>query len=96
MKRQRFGFSTYIGLGVVIFVMLVGALGYTYVMSNKAEIASRSKDAQSKTIAAERVTAPEVKEKDDLTESLEVLDQASVDDLSEADLNALEAELESL
>lgn len=96
MKLSNFGFSSYVGLGIVIFVALVGALGYTYVLKYKAEVAFIPTTSSTKTIAAETMKAPEVKASSDLGTASETLDDVSVDELSDSDLASLEAELSSL
>ena len=85
------GYSTFVGMGIVIFVVLVGVLGYTYVLNYKAEVARHP--SADKQIAAQTVTVPEVKQTKDLDQALTTLEAASVDDLSQNDLDALEAEL---
>ena len=95
MKLNQFGFSSYVGLGVVIFVALVGALGYTYVMNYKAEVATSDKSS-STMIAAETTKAPEVKKSADLNTASQTLDDVSTDSLSDEDMASLEAELNSL
>ena len=96
MKRGGFGYSALVGLGVVIFVALVGALGYTYVMNYKSEVASAPKSTQTTAIAAETIKAPEVASTTDLDAAASTLDDASVDLLSDDDMASLEAELDSL
>ncbi len=96
MRRGNLGFSSFFGLGAIIFVVLVGALGYTYVMSTKAEVASTVKSTSAHTIAAETTKAPEVRSTSDLSAATATLDNVSVDDLSEDDIASLEAELNNL
>ncbi len=96
MRRSNLGFSGFFGLGVIIFVALVGALGYTYVMSTKAEVASTVKSTSADTIAAETTKAPEVHSTSDLNTATATLDDVSIDELSDDDIASLEAELNSL
>ena len=96
MKMSNFGFTTYVGLGVVIFIALVGALGYTYVLNYKVEVASTPTRSSTKTIAAETMKAPDVKKSSDLSTATNALDDVSVDELSYGDIASLEEELNSL
>lgn len=85
------GYSTFVGMGIIIFVILVGALGYKYVLSYKAEVARGQ--TGSNQIAAQTMKVPTVNNTDDLDAALVALDTASQDNLSQTDLNSLEAEL---
>ena len=88
------GYSTFVGMGIIIFVILVGALGYTYVLNYKAELPRGH--PRSKQIAAQTMKVPTVKNTSDLDTALTALDTASQDNLSQGDLSSLEAELNSL
>lgn len=94
MKHLTAGYSAAIGLVVVIFVVLVGALGYTYVLNYKAQVASVPN--QGKAIAAQTVTVPAINSSSDLDAAVTSIDTAAIDELSDADLQALESELNSL
>lgn len=85
------GYSTFVGMGIILFVVLVGVMGYTYVLNYKAEVASVPKG--SKQIAAQTVTVPQVKSAKDIDTAMTTLQAASVDDLSQNDLSSLETEL---
>ncbi|QQS22044.1 hypothetical protein IPM09_00635 [Candidatus Saccharibacteria bacterium] len=95
MKNYNQGHAAIFGLVVVVFVVLVGALGYTYLITSKAEVAVNNPSA-GKSIAAENSTVADVKTAKDLDAALSALDTASVDSLSDADLTALEQELNSM
>ena len=88
MKRVIRRYRSITGLVAIMFIVLVSALGYTYVLNYKAHVASAPAQ-QSQTIAAENTEVPEINETNDL-------DAASVDSLSEADLQSLEHDLNSL
>jgi hypothetical protein len=94
MSTTPRGYSTLVGMGIVLFVVLVGALGYTYVLNYKAEVATLPTTGRA--IAAQTVTVPQVNESKDLDAALATLDAASVDQLSSNDLSSLEAELNNL
>lgn len=94
IKQSTRELSIYTGLITAIFVVLVGALGYLYVLNYKADVATTPHQTQ--TITAQTVTVPAIEETDDLDAALQTLDAASVDTLTDADLNALETELENL
>lgn len=85
------GYSTFVGMGIIIFVVLVGALGYTYVLNYKAEVARVP--TSGKQIAAQTVSVPQVKDTKDIDTALTTLEAASVDNLSQNDLSTLESEL---
>ena len=73
------GHIAFASVVVVVFVVLVGALGYTYLVNMNAEIASNDKDTES-------LVAPEIAQTSDLDKALEVLDDADLDaDLKELD-----------
>ena len=95
MKRVIRRYRSITGLVAIMFIVLVSALGYTYVLNYKARVASAPAQ-QSQTIAAENTEVPEINETNDLDAALATLDAASVDSLSEADLQALEYDLNSL
>ncbi len=94
MKHLTKGYSAAVGLVVVIFVVLVGALGYTYVLNYKAQVATTPN--QGKSIAAQTVEVPNVASPADLDKAIDVLDAAAVDELSATDLQALQNEMNSL
>ena len=83
------------GLVVVIFIVLVSAVGYTYVLTYRAQVAS-APEQQSTAIAAESTAVPTIEQPSDLDDALAALDAASVDNLSDAELQALEADLNNL
>ena len=87
------GYSTFVGMGIILFVVLVGVLGYTYVLNYKAEVARVPKTGSQ--IAAQTMTVPHVKHAKDIDTAMTSLEAASVDDLSQNDLNSLESELNS-
>lgn len=95
MKASYQGHAAIIGLVVVVFVVLVGALGYTYLMTSGSQAAVKNPSA-GKSIAAESSSVADVTSAKDLDTVLATLDTASVDSLSDADLTALEQELNSL
>lgn len=94
MQRLANNYPATMRLVAVMFVMLVGALGYTYILNYKSEVATAP--GQNSSIAAQTTTVPTIENTEDLDAALTVLDAASVDNLSDADLQALEDELESL
>ena len=87
------GYSTFVGMGIVIFVVLVGVLGYTYVLNYKAEVARVPKDG--KQIAAQTITVPQIKKANDIDTAMTTLEAASVDNLSQNDISSLQSELNS-
>ena len=94
MQRLARKYPSFMKLVIVMFVVLVGVVGYTYVLNYRAEVATAP--GQTNTIAAQTATIPSVEKSADLDTALDVLDEAAVDGLSEAELQALEAELDSL
>lgn len=95
MHSLKQGHAAIMGLVVVVFVVLVGALGYTYLMMSESQVAVNNPSA-GKSIAAESAAVADLKSVKDLDAALATLDSTSVDNLSDADLNALEQELNSL
>ncbi len=81
------------GLAAVLFIVLIGALGYLYVLNYKSEVATAP--TPNKTITAQTVSVPAVTKVKDLDAALQTLDAASIDSLSDADLNALQAQVNS-
>lgn len=94
MQRLTRHYPATMRLFVVMFIMFVGVLGYTYVLNYKAEVATAP--GQSNTIAAQTTTVPTIENTEDLDAALATLDAASVDELSDADLQALEDDLNNL
>jgi predicted permease len=95
MKKIHQGHAAIAGIVVVVFVVLIGALGYTYLMASKSETAIKNPSA-AKSIAAETASVRDISSPQDLDTALSTLDAAGVDNLSDADLTALEQELNSL
>ena len=91
-NKSKQGFSASLGVVMVIFVTLVGALGYQYAMNYKATVANSTSNKQ---IAAETMSVPEISSADDLAAASDALDKASVDTLSTADLEKLEKQVSS-
>ena len=89
-NRKR---KTAASLIAVIFVILVGTLGYLYVLNYKAEVATAP--ATEKTIKAQTMAVPTVDNTKDLDSAIQTLDAASVDNLSNSDLDTLQAQLDS-
>jgi cytoskeletal protein RodZ len=97
MKRFSFKRSPLFGLGIIIFVALVGALGYNYVINYKAQVAVAPKGSSTQSVVASSSTkAPDVETKKDLDTALSTLDASEVGATADQDLSALEAELNNL
>lgn len=96
MIREKFASITpFTGLVVIAFVVLVGALGYSYVMSYGAQVAKVP--VSSHKIPAQTMTSPkEVKSSQDLVTLQDDLNTASTDDLSSHDLSDIETSLNNL
>jgi len=82
--KNRTGHVAFAGVIIVVFVVLVGALGYTYIVNSNSQIAKNTSKAP---VA---LVAPEIKKTTDLDAAAEVLDSAALDQ----DLSALD-EVES-
>ena len=95
MKHVIRRYRSVTGLIAIMFIVLVSALGYTYVLNYKAHVAS-APTQQTQTIAAESAEVPAINETSDLDAAIAALDAASVDSLSDADLQALENDLNSM
>lgn len=77
MNTLKRGHAALAGVVVVGFVVLVGALGYVYLMRSNAQVASTQTVQEAPTIA----------EAKDLDKAVDVLDTAALDE----DLSALDA-----
>ncbi len=96
MIKEKFTAITPLtGLIVVAFVVLVGALGYSYVMSYGAQVARVPADARK--IPAQTMSEPtQVRDSHDLATFQNNLADALTDDLSATDLNDIHTSLDSL
>lgn len=78
--KNRSGNIAFAGVVVVVFVVLVGALGYTYLMN------SNSKLAKNETHHTGSISAPAITEVSDLDKATAALESAELD----TDLSSLE------
>ncbi len=92
IRKIQTGYSAVAGFVVTIFVVLIGALGYTYLINYNAQVARTNEKNNSSTIAAESAVVPEVESSSDLAELESMLEAVSVDDLSSTDLDTLDSE----
>lgn len=89
MRHLSLGYSSVAGLVVVIFVVLVGALGYTYITHYNAQVASSPSTGLAKNTTPD---IPAITSKADLDNALSALDStASVDAQLNADFASIEA-----
>ena len=72
--KNRVGYKAFSGVIVVVFVVLVGALGYTYLVNNNSKLA---KTDTNKTTA---FVAPAITKTSDLDQATEVLDSTTFDE----------------
>ena len=72
--KNRVGYKAFSGVIVVVFVVLVGALGYTYLVNNNSKLA---KTDTNKTTA---LVAPTITKTSDLDQATEVLDSTTFDE----------------
>lgn len=72
--KNRVGYKAFSGVIVVVFVVLVGALGYTYLLNNNSKLA---KTDNNKTTA---LVAPTITKTSDLDQATEILDSTTFDD----------------
>lgn len=78
--KNRVGYKAFSGVIVVVFVVLIGALGYTYLVNNNSKLA---KTDTNKTTA---FVVPTITKTSDLDQATEVLDSTTFDE----DLTTLE------
>ena len=77
--KNRTGHIAFAGIVIVVFVVLVGALGYTYLVTTNSQIAQKD----TKPVTDTTVTAyiePTIAKTSDLDQATEVLDSTTFDD----------------
>ncbi len=84
------GYSTVVGLIFVIFVVLVGALGYTYITNYNAQVA-RTPEQSKVAKTASPATVPEINQTADLDAALATLNTTGDDKQLSVDLATLDA-----
>jgi uncharacterized protein (UPF0333 family) len=91
--KYLLGYSKLVGLGVTIFVVLAGALGYTYISHINAEVATnkQAEDARAVAQKAATATAPTVASTADLDTAMSTLDTVSNDANLDADMATIDA-----
>ena len=72
--KNRVGYKAFSGVIVVVFVVLVGALGYTYLVNNNSKLAKTDINK------ATAFVAPTITKTSDLDQATEVLDSTTFDE----------------
>jgi hypothetical protein len=72
--KNRVGYKAFSGVIVVVFVVLVGALGYTYLVNNNSKL------AKTDTNKTTTFVAPTITKTSDLDQATEVLDSTTFDE----------------
>lgn len=89
---RQFGYAALKGIVVVIFVVLAGALSYTYITNYNAQVVHTPPASKSKLATTQPVTneVPVLKSRADLENALQALDSFDVGNQLDDDLASLD------